>query len=87
MPIKKFRSVEEMGDNTWRSPGDPELEKAIRATWDLAHQTLQPYYPPGVYKHRSYEDMKRQSDEWARQNFERYQARLAAERKKSKEKK
>ena len=79
MPVRKFRSVEEMED-VWYEPGSPELMAAIRAAWDLAHRTLQPRFPPGVYKHRSIEDAQKLSDEWDRANFERYQARLARRR-------
>ena len=76
MPVRKFRSVEEMDGNTWRKAGDPELFRAIRATWDLAHRTLRPRFPPGVYKHRSIEDAEKLRLEWERANFEAYQARL-----------
>ena len=30
MPIRKFRSVEEMEGNVWYEPGSPELFRAIR---------------------------------------------------------
>jgi lipopolysaccharide/colanic/teichoic acid biosynthesis glycosyltransferase len=29
MTVRKFRSVEEMEDSTWREPGDPRLWQAI----------------------------------------------------------
>ena len=76
MPIRKFRSVEEMEGNTWHEPGSPELFRAIKATWDFAERTLRPRFPPGVYKHRSIEDAQKLRDEWERANFEAYQARL-----------
>lgn len=76
MPVKKFRSVEEMEGNTWREPGDPELFRAIKATWDFADRTLRPRFPPGVYKHRSIEAAEELREEWARANFERYRERL-----------
>jgi len=76
MPVRKFRSIEEMDGNTWREPGDPELFRAIKATWDFAERTLRPRFPPGVYKHRSIEDAEKLREEWARANFEAYQARL-----------
>ena len=76
MPVRKFRSVEEMEGNTWREPGDPQLYRAIRETWEFAERTLRPRFPPGVYKHRSIEDANKLRDEWERANFEAYQARL-----------
>ena len=76
MPIKKLRSVAEMEGNTWREPGAPELFRAMKATWQFAQRTLQPRFPPGVYKHRSIEDAERQREEWERANFEAHQARL-----------
>lgn len=75
MPIKKLGDVSEMGADTWYEPGDPRLFEAIRAVWDLADRTLQPRFPPGVYKHRSIEDAQALREEWDRANFEAYHAR------------
>ena len=77
MPVRKFRSIEEMEGNTWRSPGDPELYRAIRDTWDFAQRTLQPHFPPGVYKHRSIEEAEELRQEWEKANFEAYRARIS----------
>lgn len=82
MPIRKFRDISEMPDATWHEPGSPELFRAIREVWAFADKVLQPHFPPGVYKHRSWEDLLAQEEEWAKANFERYQARLKAEREK-----
>lgn len=76
MPIRKFRRVEEMEGNTWREPGDPELFRAIRLTWEIARQTLRPSFPPGLYKHRSIEDAQKLRARWEQANFEAYHARL-----------
>ena len=75
MPVRKFRHVAEMGDATWRRPGDPGLIRAIRQTWDLARRTTQPSFPPGVYKHPSAAEAERLRDEWERANFEAFHAR------------
>lgn len=83
MPVRKFRDVSEMEGNTWREPGDPELFRAIRATWDFAHRTLEPRFPPGVYKHRSIEDAEKLRESWERANFEAFQARQRALRDRS----
>ena len=80
MPIRKYRDVSEMEGNTWREPGDPELFRAIRNTWDFARRTLQPSFPPGVYKHRSIEEAQALQEEWEKANFDSYQARLRAKR-------
>lgn len=78
MPVRKYRSIEEMEGNTWHEPGDPKLFEAIRSTWDFARRTLQPHFPPGVYKHRSIEELWKQEEEWDKANFERYRARRGA---------
>ncbi len=76
MPIRKFRSIEDMPDWTWYPPGDPRLEAALRALESFARATVDPRFPPGVYKHRSVEDAERLVEQWADLNFARYRARL-----------
>ncbi len=78
MPVRKFRSVAEMEGNTWRQPGDPSLYRAIRSTWDFARRTLEPHFPPGVYKHRSIEDAARERQRWQDANFAAYRARISS---------
>ena len=58
MPIRKFRSVEEMTPLPHPRPFDPEnLRIAIR--WSRAMLALHPEVrAPGVRKYRSYEAMK-----------------------------
>lgn len=79
MPVRKFRDVAEMEDDSWRQPGDPELFRAIRATWERAHRTLQPHFPPGVYKHRSIEEAEELRERWDEANFRAYRARRFGE--------
>lgn len=76
MPIKKFRSIEEMPDARWYEPGDPKLHAAIDRVWRLGTETLRPRFPPGVHKYRSIEKADAAREEWARRNFEAYQARV-----------
>ena len=57
MPIRKFRSVEEMSQPVWREPGDPELYRAIRAVWDFGQRTSARQFEPGVRRFRSIEEM------------------------------
>lgn len=77
MPVRKFRDVSEMEGNTWREPGDPELFRAIRALWDFSDRVLKPRFPPGVYKHRSYEEAQAQSERWEQANFQAHRERMA----------
>ncbi len=77
MPVRKYRSVEEMEGNTWRDAGDPQLFLAMRGTWDFAHRVLRPTFPPGIHKHRSIEEANRQRQRWEKANFEAYRARIS----------
>lgn len=64
MPVRKFRSVEEMNQPLWRRPGDPELYRAIARLWEFGQKTGSKRFPPGVYKHRSIEDLQEQCRRW-----------------------
>ena len=64
MPVRKFRSVEEMSCNLWYAPGDPRLWDAMAAVWGFAASASQMRFPPGVYKHRSIEESNHLRDEW-----------------------
>jgi hypothetical protein len=65
MPVRKFRSVEAMEPAPWRQPGDPALFRAIAAVWDFGDRTLLRRFPPGVFRYRSIEEMKRAEEDWA----------------------
>jgi hypothetical protein len=65
MPVRKFRSVEEMSSPLWRSPGDPDLVRAMAKLWDIGRRADRRSYPPGVHKHASIEDMQHVQEEWA----------------------
>jgi hypothetical protein len=69
MPIRKFRSVEEMEGTPRYEPGSPELFRAIRTLWELSARIFPRRFPPGVYKHRSIEDAQRQCDLWREADF------------------
>jgi hypothetical protein len=64
MPVRKYRSVADMPDPPWRRPGDSELYRALAGLWDMSRRLRPRRFPPGVYRHRSIEDMNRQRDEW-----------------------
>lgn len=57
MPIRKFRSVEEMNRPAWRAPGSIELYRAIAQVWDFGRRTSTRRFRPGVYRFRSIEEM------------------------------
>jgi hypothetical protein len=57
MPVRKYRSIYEMPDETWREPGDPLLYRAIREVWDFGRRTSGRRYRPGVDRFRSIEEM------------------------------
>ena len=80
MPVYKYRDVSEMEDRTWREPGDEALFRAIRGTWDFARRTIHARFPPGVYKHGSYEKAERLREAWEQANFESFRARRARQR-------
>jgi hypothetical protein len=64
MSVRKFRSVEEMKKPRWRSPGDPELFRAMAVLWEIGRRTRTHRYPPGVHKHVSIEEMERVQERW-----------------------
>lgn len=68
MPVRKFRSVEEMSEPVWRKPSDPSLYRAIASVWAFGRRTTARRFPPGVTKHASIEEMSRAQDAWDRTN-------------------
>lgn len=62
MPVRKFRSVEELNRPIWRRPGDPALFRAVAAVWDFGRSTRRQGFSPGVRKFRSIEEMKASRD-------------------------
>lgn len=71
MPVRKFRSVEEMG-LPWRRLDDPALTTVIAAVWEFADRTCPRSFPPGIHKHRSIEDAQDRRREWEEANFRAY---------------
>ena len=62
MPVRKFRSIQEMDAETWRRPGDPELYRAIRFVWDLRRRTMRRPIAAGVSKFHGIEAMSTAQD-------------------------
>ncbi len=71
MPVRKFRSIEEMDAATSRSaldPGNLRLAMSLTAT---AYR-LRPWrFPPGVHKHHSIEEANRLREQWSREAADR----------------
>ena len=65
MPVRKFRSIEEMKQDhpIWRRPGDPVLYRAIALVWEVARRTNPRRFPPSVYKYRSIQEMDRAQEQ------------------------
>ena len=66
MPVLRFRSVEEMERPLWREPGDPTLYRAISSVWGFGLRTRRWSFPPGVYRHRTIEDLQAHRARWHR---------------------
>jgi hypothetical protein len=66
MPVRKFRSVEEMEQGKWIPPGSEEFSRAVRAVFWIA-ATFSPLrkVPPGVHKFRSIEEAQARKKTWA----------------------
>lgn len=64
MPVFKYRSVEEMPSETWLTPGDPKLYRALRGLWRRSRMLAPRRFPSGVWKHRSMESMNHQREAW-----------------------
>ena len=63
MPVRKFRTAEEMNQPVWHRPGDPALYRAMRIVWDFGRRANPRQFPPGVYKYRSIEEMSRAQEQ------------------------
>lgn len=75
MPLRKFRSVEEMEPGPWLPAGSPALARAIRGVWAFGTRTLRPQFPPGLHRHRSFEDAQEMDEAWERERFRARQSR------------
>ncbi len=78
MSVLKFRTVDELNQPRWHSPGDPRLYDAIAAVWDLARQMSPRTFPHGVYRFRSIEEMSAQRNTWEAEHVRRVAAQNAA---------
>lgn len=80
MPVRKFRSIEEMKAARGYERTDPRLPRIIEGIWDFGRRTASLRFPPGVYRYRSVEEMNVRTAEWAEENFRAFRASRNAER-------
>jgi len=80
VPVRKYRSGEEIPDATFAEPGSPELWRAIQTVWAWADLFSPPRFPAGVHKHRSVAEWNAMSDRWERDAVARARARSVDDR-------
>ena len=66
MPVRKYRTVEEMPSSLWRAPLDPENIKLACDLSVLALRLRPRHFRPGVHKYRSVEEASRARKRWER---------------------
>ena len=59
MPVRKFRSAEEMNQPVWCRADDLELQRIIAALWRTGRNMSVRHFTPGVRRYRSIEEMSR----------------------------
>jgi len=64
MPVRKFRSVEEIPAPPPRQPLDPENLRIVLELCRLVYRLRPWHFPPGVHKHRSLDAANRQRAIW-----------------------
>lgn len=62
MPVFRFRSVEEMNQPVWRTPGDPALYAAIASVWERGARLSRRRFTPGVRRFRDVESLEAAAD-------------------------
>jgi hypothetical protein len=62
MPVRKFRSVEEMNQPVWRQPGDPALYRAIAGVWETGRRLQRHRFAPGVFRFRDIAELEAAAD-------------------------
>jgi len=79
MPVRRFRSIEEMKTARGYDRADPRLPRIIEGIWDFGRKTALLRFPSGVYRSRNIEEMNARTAEWADRNFREFRARRDAE--------
>jgi hypothetical protein len=66
MPVRKYRSVEDMSVS-WMTPGSDEYRRAVRAVLELVSMFApKRALPPGVFKYRTVEEADADRERWER---------------------
>ena len=85
MPIRKYRSLEEMNrEPQWLPTGDPSIPQKIRRLWRLSELLLRPVgtcIPRGVRKYRSADEAAVDRDRWEQDRVDRLKLGRNRERK------
>lgn len=63
MPVRKFRTVEELNQPVWRDVGDPMLYRTIAAVWATGRRVRTRVFPPGVRRFHSIDELEAAADE------------------------
>jgi hypothetical protein len=63
MPVRKFRSIEDMNRPVWHQPGDPALYRAMAVVWDFSRRANPRRFPPGVLRFPSADAMRQYQKE------------------------
>ena len=74
MPVRKFRSVEDMPGPARHLPGDPALYRTIAGVWTFGARANPRRFPPGVHRYRSIDEMNHVQDQWDTEHVARLQA-------------
>jgi hypothetical protein len=67
MPVRKFRSVEEMPGPPALPPLDPNNLRSALSLMEIAYRMFPWRFPPGVHKFRSIEEANARRHEWESQ--------------------
>ena len=57
MPVRKFRSVEEMSQPVWRTPGDAALYRTIASLWDTGLRLQSRRFRPRGHPFRTIDEL------------------------------
>ena len=68
MPVRKFRSIADMPEASWRTPLDPANLKLACDLSRTAAKLAPRRFPPGLHRYRSVEAAAIQREEWERTN-------------------
>jgi hypothetical protein len=64
MPVRRFRSVEEMERASWWQPTGAQLHRSIEHLWAFGRRVLPRHFPPGVHRYRSIDELDQQVERW-----------------------